>query len=133
MRTFIRFTVVTAFLAMITAAFVITPVAIQLSQAADEVLILDTASETIITGTVTDLDSDSFELLSNDKKIFVDLDDIDMEGGVDKLLSNGMKVSVEGKFDEDELKAKRIVKIEDGTAFDAARAAAKAETVEQVP
>lgn len=117
-------------MAMITATIVIVPVAGQLSLAADDVLILDENAGTVMTGLVTDLDDDSFVLVTEDKKLTVDLDKIDTKDWPKDLLSDGMRVSVEGKFVNDELEATRVMKISDGDPDVAEEAADKAEEVD---
>lgn len=125
LKSVVRFTMVSAFVAMLAAALVIVPVAAQLSQAADEVLVLDQNEQALISGVVSDLDDDSFVLISDGRRVNVDLENINAEDWPKGLIENGMRVSVAGKFHDDEIRATRVSKLDEPNPAISAEAAAE--------
>jgi uncharacterized protein YdeI (BOF family) len=71
-------------------------------------VIIDENSDTVVSGIISDVSGDNFTMLNGTQEIQVSTDDMDMENAGDLLVA-GMNVTIQGKFDDGELQARRII------------------------
>lgn len=71
-------------------------------------VIIDENADTVISGIVSDVRGDDFTMLNGTQEIEVSTDDMDIDNA-DDLLVAGMNVTVQGKYDDGELQARRII------------------------
>lgn len=109
-----RYTMVTAFLVLVTAALAVAPVTIRLTEAADDVLILDEDAQSVLSGTILEIEGDRMTLVNNGREVIVMLDDIDLED-TNNILAAGMAVTVYGKFEDGALEAEKVIQAGTGT------------------
>ncbi len=75
-----------------------------------DLMVLDNGDDSVLTGIIKDVDYGSFVLDVSGKDIRVDMDDVDLDGDLDDYLKEGMRVTVEGTLDEDEIEATRVIR-----------------------
>jgi hypothetical protein len=80
---------------------------------AQDMLVIDQENQTMLSGIIVEVDSNSFVLRSSETEIEVSMEELEFDGDADKLLAPGMEVTVEGEFDNNIFQAKRVVKIGD--------------------
>lgn len=82
---------------------------------------LQANQKALITGTITKVNDDNFEMSSNGKTLRIFLKDVEMAGAADTVFQPGMNVSVQGdmkgeNFGMMEVRAKSIVASKDPTS-----------------
>lgn len=83
-----------------------------LSQAQNDVLVLDDDSRAVVTGIITDIDYEALTINVDGKDLRVDAEFLDLEGDLDDFLSVGQTITVEGEYDAGgltDIEASRII------------------------
>lgn len=83
--------------------------------AAQDIVVIDQGQDSIITGTIEDIDLRTMDVLVDGKKIRVETDDLNIDDDIENFLSVGDRVQIFGDFDNGDFEADRIVKVKNQT------------------